>query len=95
MPSPSEYYAPWVRQDMVTELLRRRDQAIADLRDRLALFADCVCQGCGCARGGVGGCCGDCEVAFAWRNAIRSTGLSAACCVSVGMRALCGRRVMG
>ncbi len=78
------------------EMLRdARDEAaesqatIADLRSRLALFAGFVCEGCGCAAAEIGSAlCVDCD------GAKYAPSVREAACVSVGMRALCGRRIL-
>lgn len=60
----------------------------ADLRDRLALFDDRVCEDCGCApRDRDEGTCYDCA-----RSELALESYAGAC-ISVGLRALCGRRV--
>lgn len=70
---------------------------IADLRDRLRIMARVVCEGCGCeARCGDRALCWDCNTA---RLSCVLDGWSqdsshAAACVSVGLRALCGRRTL-
>lgn len=85
------------------EMLRdARDEAaesqatIADLRSRLLLFADYVCEGCGCAPVGLGWDgdpwrCDDCvTVDF---DCPQEPEYPAAC-VSVGMRALAGTQIL-
>lgn len=70
---------------------------IADLRARLRIMARVVCDGCGCeARCGDRALCWDCNTA---RLSCVLDGWSqdsshAAACVSVGLRALCGRRIL-
>jgi len=66
---------------------------IADLRDRLRVLAPMVCR-CDCAVLGVGEqgelwpLCPDCMIAL-WGGEGR-----AAACLSVGLRALCGRKLL-
>lgn len=85
----AKQYEQWLAADHAT---------IADLRDRLRILAPMVCEGCGCARAVFGhALCVDCEEAQ-WgipRGApVGDWGDRAAACVSVGMRALCGRRIL-
>lgn len=62
---------------------------IADLRSRLLLFAEHVCRGCGCAvREDNESVCYDCA-----RVGLELESYAGAH-VSVGMRALCGRRIL-
>ena len=70
---------------------------LADLRARLELFREHVCQGCGCACGwDYGSMCEDCCRIVAWSedpgDPCHSPWVAGAS-ISVGMRALCGRRV--
>lgn len=66
----------------------------ADLRDRLALFAPLVCKRCDCAPmnpyQGEEPLCDDCGYALLMGSGSNKTGAY----VSVGMRALCGRRLV-
>lgn len=73
-------------------------KTIADLRDRLRVLAPMVCEGCGCARAVFANAlCVDCEEAE-WgvpRGApVDDCGDRAAACISVGLRRLCGRRIL-
>lgn len=64
---------------------------IADLRSRLALFAEHVCRGCGCAvreDNDNESVCYDCA-----RVGLELESYAGAH-VSVGMRAICGRRIL-
>lgn len=71
---------------------------IADLRDRMRLCRRYICRDCGCAivRIGDSRCedCGKAGLLYAWTPAQASEGPYAAACVSVGLRALCGRRIL-
>lgn len=70
--------------------LRRVLASVEDLRDRVALLAPFVCVGCRCApktHGSSG--CDDCHMTW-WPKDDEET---AAACLSVGLRALCGRRL--
>lgn len=93
----AKQYEQWLAADHAT---------IADLRSRLALFEEHVCRGCGCAARqapspavcdyGDDEYCEDCAVA---RLSCVRDGWSrwpehAAACISVGLRALCGRRIL-
>ena len=75
------------------------EKLIADLRARLELFREHVCQGCGCAAVRFTSTCFDCDTSSDHDTPHRRPGESyagesyAAACVSVGMRALAGRRV--
>ena len=76
---------------------RMREQAqaatIASLRSRLSLFAEHVCEGCGCAPyGGTHelALCNDC---FTVDEGFDVPEYPYAC-ISVGLRALCGRRIL-
>ena len=74
---------------------------VADLRARLELFRGYVCGSCGCTSRdedcGYHAECSDCNAAYRAkdygfdRDHIEDCDIAA--CVSVGMRALCGRRV--
>lgn len=66
---------------------------IADLRSRLALMAPRVCEGCGCAPAAAFEfVCTDCSaVADADGDGYDE---HHGACVSVGLRALCGRRIL-
>ena len=78
-----------IRSEMLTLVIEQN----ADLRSRLSLFADFVCEGCGCATSYDVSreYCLDCwEV----RHGVTSGDYHAAACVSVGLRALCGRRIL-
>ena len=87
----------------VRNYMQNLEDTIADIRDRLRLFSDRVCGACGCApresREDFPGRCGDCDhidSLVGW-NLLRSrpyVGHTAAACVSVGLRALCGRRIL-
>lgn len=77
----------------LTERVLTRTEEVDDLRSRLSLFADFVCEGCGCATSYDVSreYCLDCwEV----RHGVTSGDYHAAACVSVGLRALCGRRIL-
>lgn len=84
----AKQYEQWLAQDHAT---------IADLRDRLRVMAPWVCRGCGCAAeeandyDEVMGYCPDCDSAAGLLSDCEE---DAAACVSVGMRALCGRRIL-
>lgn len=73
--------------------LGRAEATIADLRDRLRTLAPVVCEGCGCAH--AEDMCIDC-----WTAAQPQSGMMhgrerrAAACLSVGLRALCGRKLL-
>lgn len=71
---------------------------IADLRDRLCLCRRYICRDCGCAivRIGDSRCedCGKAGLLYAWTPAQASEGPYAAACISVGLRRLCGRRIL-
>jgi hypothetical protein len=114
MPSPRDYYAPSVHDrldDRIQSLLRTRNERLerenADLRDRLALLAQFVCTGCGCAAGydsDQGDCecggpmCSDCALLFYERfyggPSDNPEDSAEAASISVGMRALCGRSLV-
>lgn len=70
----------------------------ADLRDRLALCRRYICRDCWCAIVRIGDTrcedCGKAGLLYAWTPAQASEGPYAAACVSVGLRALCGRRIL-
>ena len=79
-----------IRSEMLTLVIEQN----ADLRSRLSLFADFVCEGCGCAvqhPDVEAPLCGDC---FAVDEAFEDEPEYPAACISVGMRALCGRRIL-
>lgn len=76
---------------------------IADLRDRLRLFEEHVCRGCGCAVVEAANMklCEDCdEVRYGpaphalERYDDHDRGAIASACISVGLRAICGRRIL-
>lgn len=78
--------------------IREAHATIADLRDRLRVLAPMVCEGCGCARAVFANAlCVDCEESQ-WgipRGApVGDWGDRVAACVSAGLRALCGRRLL-
>lgn len=80
------------RNAELAEMARLRAEN-ADLRDRLALCAEHVCQGCGCAAADLVNfdtdVCGDCLRIRGWR-----AGGYTAACISVGLRALAGRKIL-
>lgn len=73
---------------------------IADLRDRLRIMAPMVCEGCGCAPAGEGSLCEDCDNVEWTDDHVREQstdvgrGYHNAACISVGLRALCGRKLL-
>ncbi len=69
-------------------------QVNADLRARLELFREHVCEGCGCAAANGAYWCNDCYVL---RPSIPNDMCGVdkdSAAISVGMRALCGRKVI-
>lgn len=77
----------------LTERVLTRTEEVDDLRSRLSLFRDYVCEGCGCAVRYRGARCIDC----CWCDyelPLNPPSVQAAACISVGMRALCGRRIL-
>ncbi len=91
-----------------TVVVRRQADAatatIADLRDRLALLAPFVCEGCGVATRNDdsesgSGLCEDCDF-LVWAPHERDMAIGdtswyyAVACVSAGLRALAGRRLV-
>lgn len=80
----AKQYEQWLAADHAT---------IADLRDRLRIMAPRVCGGCGCAPAAAFEfVCADCSaVADADGDGYDE---HHGACVSVGLRALCGRRIL-
>lgn len=72
------------------------------LHSRMLLFRDYVCQGCGCAAARSEHLCDDCErvgPSGEWIDPVsdltrEGVACQAAACVSVGMRALCGTKIL-
>lgn len=83
----AKQYEQWLTENAAT---------IADLRDRLRMLSPMVCEGCGCAIVARDGRCEDCETAHAYRHSGSPAELPVriGACVSVGLRALCGRRLL-
>ena len=83
-----------IRSEMLTLVIEQN----ADLRDRLRVLAEHVCEGCGCAvkcesyTGGMMPLCSDCINAEC--PDVVEPNEHAGACISVGMRALCGRRIL-
>lgn len=79
--------------------LARERATIADLRDRLRVLAAspvrAVCRVCGCAGHYMTERCFDCHY-VEWRGCYerKEPERIVGACVSVGMRALCGRRIL-
>ena len=78
-----------IRSEMLTLVIEQN----ADLRSRLSLFADFVCEGCGCAP--AEDVCLDCWAASQPQDGLmHGRTRKASASISVGMRALCGRRIL-
>jgi len=78
----------------VATMVRQHEAENADLRDQIALLACAVCVGCGCAeRFADHVLCIDCLDAEAGDIVVQHEHVGA--CISVGLRALAGRRLIG
>lgn len=87
---------------LAAQIVERRDgkaaATIADLRDRLRVLEPMVCEGCGCAARANPSdvddsrLCVDCDVEH-WPGRLTEDESVEAACLSVGLRALCGRRL--
>lgn len=80
--------------------IREAHATIADLRDRLRLMAEHMCDECGCAAAAADDTtCDDCYRVGAvagrrvFHRAYDAKHVGAAC-ISVGLRAICGRRIL-
>lgn len=85
----------WQHRALSEEAKSRR--TIADLRDRLRILAPMVCGWCGCApaSGDGFGPCPDCqEVKNVFWLDLPAQYSTTGACISVGLRALCGRRLL-
>ena len=79
----------WQYRALASEGREKADHAtIADLRSRLALLAGSVCEECGCAEANAHCLCHDCYSAKHFVSG------KVGACISVGLRALCGRRIL-
>lgn len=84
-----------IRSEMLTLVIEQN----ADLRDRLRVLATspdrAVCRVCGCAGHYMTGRCFDCHY-VEWRGCYerKEPERIVGACISVGMRALCGRRIL-
>lgn len=79
--------------------LGRAEATIADIRDRLRVLEPMVCEGCGCAARANPSdvddsrLCVDCDVEH-WPGRLTEDESVEAACLSVGLRALCGRKLL-
>ena len=84
-----------IRSEMLTLVIEQN----ADLRDRLRVLAAspdrAVCRVCGCAGHYMTGRCFDCHY-VEWRGCYerKEPERIVGACISVGMRALCGRQIL-